>query len=270
MPEISEMPHFRVTVSYDGTEFVGWQRQATGVSVQGLLEDALADLDGRAVAVVGAGRTDAGVHAIGQIAAFSLERSIACRVLVGAINARLPETVRVVGAAEVPAAFHARFDAASKRYLYRMWNADVMSPLERRYAWHVPGALDVEAMSAASRLLEGRHDFSAFRAAGSTVQSSVRVVFRSEIRRSVAALAGLTGSQNPLLVYEISASGFLRHMVRTIVGSLVEVGRGRHPAEWIVNLLVAGDRGQAGPTAPAAGLFLISVTYESSALATGS
>lgn len=265
------MPHFRITLAYDGTDFVGWQRQATGTSVQGLLEDALHDLDGRGVVVIGAGRTDAGVHALGQIAGFSLERPLTCGAVVGAINARLPDTVRVLDAVEVPATFNARFDASAKRYVYRLWNADVSSPFERRYSWHVPGAIDLDAMDAAARVVEGRHDFAGFRAAGSGARSSERVVFSSEMRRSRACFPANGKPEDvrdrSLLIYDVSANGFLRHMVRTLVGSLVEIGRGRRPAEWMGDVLATRDRRQAGPTAPAAGLFLVGVEYDSAALA---
>ena len=175
------MPHFRITLAYDGTDFVGWQRQANGISIQGLLEDALAKLDGRAVAVAGAGRTDSGVHALGQVAAFTLERAMPADAVVRALNAHLPEAIRITSADDVSASFHPRFAARSKTYRYRILNTDIASPFERRYAWHVPGALDVAAMSDAARLLEGEHDFAAFQAAGSDVASTVRDVMASRI-----------------------------------------------------------------------------------------
>ena len=242
----------KITVAYDGTDFVGWQRQANGVSIQGLIEDALEKIHGRAVAVAGAGRTDSGVHALAQVAGFTLERPMAPDVLVRALNAHLPDAIRVTAADEVPASFHPRFAARSKTYRYRMLNSDVASPFERRYAWHVPGPLDLEAMSAAARLLEGEHDFAAFQAAGSDVATTVREILSSR----VAACP-----QPGLVTYEITGTGFLRHMVRTIVGTLVEIGRGRRPADSIAQLLVVGDRALAGPTAPAAGLFLVGVHY---------
>ena len=246
------MPHFKITLAYDGTGFVGWQRQASGVSIQGLLEDALRELDGQPVAVAGAGRTDAGVHALGQVASFSLERSMAPDVLVRALNARLPEQVRAVDAADVPADFHARFGARTKHYRYRLWNADVLDPFERLYAWHVPGRLDVDRMVAAAQLLEGRHDFAAFQAAGGTTRTTERGVYASHLRGTEA---------QRLLVYEITGEGFLRHMVRTIVGTLVEIGRGRHDVEWMREVIASRDRAQAGPTAPPEGLFLVAVGY---------
>jgi len=245
------MPRFKIVLAYDGTDFVGWQRQASGTSIQGLLEDALRALDDRAVTVTGAGRTDAGVHALGQVAAFSLERAIDAGALVRAVNARLPEAVRVLTACEAAAAFNPRFDARAKTYRYRIWNGAVLSPFERRYAWHVPGALDADAMAAAARRLEGRHDFAAFQAAGSEVATTERTIFSSRLSTSGA----------DVISYDISGDGFLRHMVRSMVGTLVEIGRGRRRVEWIDDVLASRDRAAAGPTVPAAGLFLVSVDY---------
>jgi tRNA pseudouridine38-40 synthase len=296
------MPTFKITLAYDGTDFVGWQRQASGLSIQGALEDALCELDDRAVTVTGAGRTDAGVHALGQVASFSLERPLSTDILLRALNARLPETIRVLSATEAPAAFHARFEARRKTYWYRMWNGDVMSPFERGHAWHLVGALDIERMAAAARLIEGRHDFAAFQGAGSATATTERDVFSSSVTRCITdatetiedtegnshrgteaqrksevslclggsvadrlcVLGGLRGSalNGGLIVYEITGNGFLRHMVRTIVGTLIEIGRGRHAAAWIRDVMASRDRAQAGPTAPPAGLFLVDVEYD--------
>ena len=255
------MPTFKVTLAYDGTGFVGWQRQAAGTSIQGLLEEALGHFDCGEVVVTGAGRTDAGVHALGQVAGFSLERAIAPDALVRAVNARLPDAVRVLSAVEAPQTFHARFEALTKIYRYRLWNGDVMSPFERAYAWHVPGPLALEPMSAAARVLEGRHDFAAFQAAGSETLTTTRVVFSSHI------VAGLQACDGRLIVYEIAGSGFLRHMIRNIVGTLVEIGRGRRPVDWVSEVLASRDRARAGPTAPAEGLVLVGVGYAADTLA---
>jgi tRNA pseudouridine38-40 synthase len=261
------MPTFKVILAYDGTDFVGWQRQAAGVSIQGLLEDALRDLDEREVTATGAGRTDAGVHALGQVAAFTIERSLTADTIVRALNARLPDAVRVLAAEEAAASFHPRFDARAKSYRYRIYHSDVLSPFERRYAWHVPRPLDLAAMSAAAKSLEGVHDFAAFQSVGSDPKTTVRdvtsslVLRRAQDERCEFPLMVSLSNHERLITYEISGSGFLRHMVRAIVGSLVEVGRGRRPVEWIAAVMASRDRGQAGPTAPPEGLFLVSVTY---------
>jgi tRNA pseudouridine38-40 synthase len=261
------MSTFKVTVAYDGTDFVGWQRQASGTSIQSLLEDALRGLDGRDVIVTGAGRTDAGVHALGQVASFALHRSIEPAALMRALNARLPAAVRVVDAEHAAETFHARFDATRKFYRYRIWNADVLSPFERAYAWHVRGALDAGAMHDAAALIAGRRDFAAFQAAGSATASTDREVFSSLVLRQAqheregSTLALSLSKHESLFVYEVSGSGFLRHMVRNIVGSLVEIGRGRRPVEWMTQVLEGRARAHAGPTAPPQGLVLVAVAY---------
>jgi tRNA pseudouridine38-40 synthase len=252
------MPTFKLTLAYDGTSFVGWQRQATGTSIQGLLEDALRDLDGRDVSVAGASRTDAGVHALGQVAGVSLERSIDAASLVGALNARLPESVRVLDAAGASPDFHARFDARAKLYRYRLWIGETLLPFERAYSWHLPAPrLDLEAMASAATLFEGRHDFAAFQASGANRRTTERTV------RSVRVTSGASPwTGGSLVIVEVCGEGFLRHMVRTMVGTLVDVGRGHRPPHWVESVLASRDRAQAGPTAPPAGLFLVSVDYE--------
>jgi tRNA pseudouridine38-40 synthase len=251
---------FKLTIAYDGTGLVGWQRQAAGTSVQGLIEDALAELDGRPVAAAGAGRTDAGVHALGQVASAALERSIDAPALVRALNARLPQTVRILRADAVPPAFHARFEARAKTYRYRIWNAAIISPFERGYAWHIPEpTLNMNAMDACARVLEGRHDFAAFQGTGADTATTEREIFTSSVR---GAPDPIGGQPDVILTYEVTGSGFLRHMVRNIVGTLVEIGRGRRPPEWVGEVLASGRREEAGPTAPAQGLFLVSVRYE--------
>ena len=267
------MPTFKITLAYDGTNYVGWQRQAAGISIQGLIEQALRELDGGDVAVTGAGRTDAGVHAMGQVASCSLRRVIDPETLVRALNARLPADVRALSAAAVADDFHARYAATRKTYRYRICNADVLNPFERHYVWHVAGALDVDAMDAAARSLEGRHDFAAFAAAGGTTRTTERTVMRSRVIRTtpeeqivlaprvLRVLRGGDLHRGDLIVYEITGDGFLRHMVRAIAGTLVEVGRGRWPGEQMREVLASRDRGRAGPTAPAGGLFLVGVEY---------
>jgi tRNA pseudouridine38-40 synthase len=248
------MPSFKITIAYDGGPFVGWQRQAAGTSIQALIEDALGELDGRDVAVVGAGRTDAGVHALGQVASFTLVRDTSPDVVVRSLNHKLPPEIRVRSAEEVSASFHARFDATSKRYRYRLWNGDVMNPFERAYVWHVPGALDVPAMAEAAASVEGRHDFAAFQTVGGAPGPTERVI----------TLSTIACGESGLITYDVEGDGFLRHMVRAIVGTLTEVGRGRRTAAWMREVVASRDRSQAGQTAPPHGLFLVNVGYNPS------
>jgi len=255
------MRTLKLTLSYDGTRLVGWQRQAEGDSVQSLLEDALARFEGGPVTVHGAGRTDAGVHALGQVASVQVGFAHDAATLTRALNAQLPEDVRVLAVEDAAPGFHARFDARSKTYRYCIRNGPAASPFERAFVWHVPQPLDVDAMrQAASRLL-GRHDFSAFRSIGTDVPDSVRTLHTSAIVETAGA-APWVGDSAPLLTYEVSGDGFLRHMVRAIVGTLVEVGRGwRDPAQMDA-LLQSRDRARAGATAPPHGLFLVRVVYD--------
>jgi tRNA pseudouridine38-40 synthase len=260
------VPTFKITIAYDGSRFVGWQRQAAGTSVQGLIEDVLRDLDDDDVAVAGAGRTDAGVHALGQVASFTLRRVMAAAVLRRALNSRLPPEVRIVSADEVAASFHARFNARTKTYRYRIWNADLLNPFEREYAWHVRGALAIDAMQAAARSLEGRHDFAAFQAAAVAQRSTDREVFSSHVfAHDDGRGASLRPSPACLITYEITGNGFLRHMVRAIAGSLVDIGSGRRSPQWLHDVVASCDRTKAGPTAPAHGLFLVRVDYAGAA-----
>lgn len=256
------MPNLKLTLAYDGTDYVGWQRQATGRSIQGVLESALAEMEGAPVTVTGAGRTDAGVHALAQVASVHMARDIEPPVLVRALNAKLPADIRVLGADTVSSAFHARFSARSKLYRYCLSNGGVAAPFAARYAWHVAAPLDLDAMRAAGALLRGRHDFASFQSTGSSVRTSVRTLSSLTVERWPACgAAELTaGYGATLIAVEVEADGFLRHMVRAIVGTLVEVGCGRRPAGDIASILASGRRDRAGPTAPARGLFLVRVT----------
>ena len=243
----------KLTVQYDGTDYVGWQRQAAGTSIQGLLEDALLPIEGSHVTVHGAGRTDAGVHALGQVASVKLTATLDALTLARALNAVLPLDLRVARAEEVPDDFHARFSATGKIYDYQLVNAPFVSPFVRRYVWHVIPRLNLDAMSQAAASLVGQHDFAAFQGTGSEVHTSVRTVRRLEWHGS--------GGPNDPLVMRIEGDGFLRHMVRNIAGTLVEIGLGRWPAGEIAAILASKRRARAGTTAPAAGLVLREVLY---------
>jgi tRNA pseudouridine38-40 synthase len=243
----------KITLQYDGTDFVGWQRQASGTSIQGLLEAALRPIEGGAVTVHGAGRTDAGVHALGQVCSCTLTATIEPATLARALNAVLPPEVRVTQAEVAADDFHARFSATGKIYDYRIVSAAFVSPFVRRYVWHILPPLDVASMEAASAVLVGEHDFAAFQAAGSEVHTSIRTIRRID-------WSGTGGADDPL-VLRIEGNGFLRHMVRTIAGTLVEIGLRRRPAGTIGEILDSKARARAGATAPASGLFLRQVLY---------
>jgi tRNA pseudouridine38-40 synthase len=244
------MRTIKLTVAYDGTEFVGWQRQGKGVSIQGLIEEALGAIEGTPVTLHGAGRTDSGVHALGQVATARLTSPIGDTRLARALNAHLPESVRIMEVRTVADDFHARFSAVSKAYEYRIWNARTLPPFIRLYAWHIMEPLDVGAMREATQALVGEHDFAAFR--------SARGVNHTTVREITAAGWTVDGAA---LTFGIAGRGFLRYMVRSLVGTLAEIGRGARPAADLAALLASPDRSAAGRTAPAHGLFLMKVDY---------
>lgn len=240
----------KVTIAYDGTGFVGWQRQDTGESIQGLIEDALAKIEGGVVTLHGAGRTDAGVHALAQVASARLAAEIDDETLTRALNANLPPTIRIDRVETMPDDFHARFSAAGKTYEYRIWNGPAVPPFVRLYTWHVPQPLDVVKMDAASRAIVGEHDFAAFQGTGSRTHTTVRRVTSAGWR-----------ADGPAVTFTISGEGFLRHMVRSLAGTLVEIGHGRRPVDDLARLVDSPARADAGRTAPPHGLFLVSVLY---------
>lgn len=257
---------FKLTLAYDGSDFVGWQRQAEGESIQGVLEEVLARFADAPVTVHGAGRTDAGVHAVGQVASVRLATSIDESTLARALNAQLPEAIRVVHAQAAPDDFHARFSATSKTYRYLISAEPVAWPFTRKMIWHVPERLNVMDMRRAARFLVGRHDFTAFRSTGGGPADSVRTVTRAEVlnlkHADTLRPGGVTGD---VIAIDVAADGFLRHMVRAVVGTLVEVGRGWRRPESVENLVSGVSRAEAGATAPPHGLFLMRVDYDQGA-----
>ena len=240
------MRRIKVTIAYDGGQFHGWQVQPGLPTVQGVLEEIVSEIEGTAVHVAGSGRTDAGVHALGQVAAFSLTNPIPPVNLRRAINRRLPPAVRILDIGEVHAEFHPRFDARAKTYEYRIGRAEVCSPFEWPYVHHYPYPLDEKRMTRLAMVFEGEHDFTAFAAADDSDEagrSKVRTIFASTLE-----------PQPGRLLYRVRGSGFLKHMVRNLVGTLIEAGKGN-----ITDLDELPEK--SGPTAPAKGLFLIGVEY---------
>jgi tRNA pseudouridine38-40 synthase len=247
------MRTLKIVLQYDGTAYAGWQRQANGVAIQAILEDALGPIEGSPVVVHGAGRTDAGVHALAQVATVTLGVTMEPPALARALNAILPRDIRVLTVEETRPGFHARFSATGKVYEYRIVNAPLISPFLYRYAWHVRQPLDLDKVREASALLAGAQDFAAFQGSRAKVTSTRRTV------RSIDWEDG--GGYDLPLVMRIEGNGFLRHMVRNIAGTLVDVGAGRWPPSRVTEILARRDRTQAGPTAPAHGLFLVRVIY---------
>ncbi len=249
------MRRIKITLAYDGTEFHGWQVQPGLPTIQGTLEKVLAEIEGKPVHVIGSGRTDAGVHALAQVAAFDLENRIPLANLRRAMNRLLPGAIRVLEAVEAPADFHPRRHAVSKTYEYRIWRGEICSPFERRYVHHFPYPLEEQRMIEIAPLFEGEHDFTAFAASDEKDRegaSKVRRIFSSRLYR-----------EGDRLIYRVTGSGFLKHMVRNMTGTLLEVGKGNLDAAGLRALLASKKPAGAGPTAPACGLFLIEVRYAS-------
>jgi tRNA pseudouridine38-40 synthase len=247
------MRRIKLTIAYDGTEFNGWQVQPGLPTIQGTLEEIFAGIEKQPVHVAGSGRTDAGVHALAQVAAVTLANPIPLANLRKAVNRLLPASIRITGVEEAALDFNPRYDAISKTYEYRLWREEVCPPFERRYVHHHPYPLDERLMIEAAPRLEGEHDFRAFAASDDRDvlgHSKVRTIFSSRLERC-----------GPKLVYRVTGSGFLKHMVRNIVGTLIEVGKGNCDRERLVRLLAPTAPVKAGPTSPASGLFLVEVRY---------
>lgn len=241
----------KLIISYRGTEFSGWQRQPGKRTVQESIESALEKIWGQKIVLQGSGRTDTGVHALGQVASFNAPRLHSATVLLRALNANLPRDVRVVKCQLVPPSFHARFDALGKTYRYQVWNHLVQDPFTLNTHWHVPRPLDLPAMRRAARLLLGRHDFASFTSnPGYERETTVRTMRRASIMRHAATLT-----------FHFTADGFLYRMVRNLVGALIKVGLGKMSVDEFGKVLRARSRSEAPATAPACGLYLMRVFY---------
>lgn len=246
------MPRYKLTIEYDGTDFCGWQRQPDRSSIQGALEEAAFKLSGERTEPIAAGRTDAGVHARGQVVHLDLSREFPEHEVSGGLNFHLrPLPIAVLSAEQTDAAFHARFSATRRHYLYRIVNRRSPLALDAERAWHVEYALDAEAMHRAAQLLLGNHDFTSFRASACQSASPVKTLDQLDVTRDGEEVR-----------FRVSARSFLHHQVRNMVGTLALVGGGRWTEEDIRHALSAKDRAKAGQTAPACGLYLMQVDYE--------
>lgn len=244
------MRTIKLTLEYDGTDYVGWQLQPNGRSIQGELEKALETLLKAPTRVHGSGRTDSGVHALGQVASFTTERTIPLKAFDKGLNSLLPRDIAVLKAEEAEEGFEARKNAKGKLYRYTILNRPMRSPVERRYVWEVFQRLDVEAMIGASRCLLGTHDFAAFRASDCEAKTTVRELRRIDFER-----------EGDRIAISFEASGFMKHMIRNLVGTLVEVGLGKMSVQSVRETLESRERIRAGPTAPGKGLCLVAVRY---------
>ncbi|MFO7965691.1 MAG: tRNA pseudouridine(38-40) synthase TruA [Desulfobacterales bacterium] len=242
--------NFKLTIEYDGGAYHGWQRQSDKASIQDEIERALAAMTGRNVVLNGSGRTDAGVHALGQTANFRCDTELTPDIFAKGLNSLLPNDIVVTSCCYADNDFHARYDVKSKRYCYCILNRPIRSAIGRGHAWHIRKKLDIDGMQKAARHLVGTHDFKSFQAQGSGIENTNRHIMDLQILR-----------KNDRITIEIQADGFLRFMVRTIVGTLVNVGQGKLSPDDVKDILTSKDRSRAGATAPPHGLFLISVNY---------
>ena len=242
---------FKLVIEYDGTAFHGWQRQTSDRTVQAAIETALAVMTREPVTLIGSGRTDAGVHALAQVASFRTRSRLTAQAFLNGLNSLLPDDVVIRTCELMPDAFHARFDVTSKHYRYHILNRPQAPAIGRQFVWHIRNPLDIAAMARAADCLTGTYDFKAFEGTGSPRAHTIRTVTTSQLID--------TGNGN--LIYDIEANGFLRYMVRNVVGTLVEVGGGRITVVAVRNILQSRDRSRAGATAPPQGLFLMDVSY---------
>jgi tRNA pseudouridine38-40 synthase len=243
--------NFKITIEYDGTAYHGWQRQAKDRTIQGEIEKALMTMTGNRVTLTGSGRTDAGVHAFGQVANFHCHTALDHMVFQKGLNSLLPKDIVITMCTPVSEKFHARYDVKSKSYHYRILNRNLPAAIFRQYAWHIPKPLNLDAMAGSLPYFTGTHDFKAFEGTGSPRANTIRSVMHTDLEKN----------HDGYLVFKIQGSGFLRFMVRNIVGTLVDVGLEKITPHDVNNILLSKDRNLAGITAPAHGLFLMRVNY---------
>lgn len=243
--------NFKLIIEYDGGAYHGWQRQKNERTIQADIEQALGAMTGQAPKLIGSGRTDAGVHALGQAAHFRCDTDLTADVFLRGLNSLLSDDIVIHSCRRVDDGFHARYDAKSKLYQYRILNRDRPKAVGRQYVWFIRQALDCRVMRACLAHLIGRHDFKTFQGSGSPRSSTIRTIMRAD----------LSESEQGALVIDLEADGFLKYMVRSIVGTVVEAGRGKITPLEFKSILASGDRSRAGATAPAKGLFLVAVTY---------
>lgn len=248
-------------IQYDGTDYHGWQVQPGAITIQAVLEDSLGRITGQVTTLIVAGRTDAGVHALGQVAAFSTASPLPATTLMRALNALLPGDIRIMDAVDEKEEFHPRYDARGKTYFYLIALGSTLSPFFERYAWRLPCPLDTQRMARAAEYLKGTHDFSSFRASGCGAKSPVRTVSSVSVERYHSLDFMTAEIRGDFLKVQVEGDAFLRHMVRAMVGTLVETGKGKIAPEEVGKILRSRDRNLAGPTAPAKGLFLERVWY---------
>jgi tRNA pseudouridine38-40 synthase len=254
------MRQIKLVIEYDGSAYQGWQSQKSRKTIQDILCGATAGITGDEVKLTGASRTDAGVHALGQVAAFSTPSALPADILKRALNAKLPPDIRIIAAEEI-SLFHPRYDAIRKRYFYLIRMDRNESAFFHKYAWHVRAPLDLHAMRNAAALLSGEHDFSSFRGSGCSAKTPVRTVHTVQISAFDTMEFMTASTKGSFVKITVEANAFLRHMVRNIVGTLVEVGKGRMTVDGVRDILASKDRTKAGPTAPSHGLFLEAVFY---------
>ena len=245
------LKNFKLIIEYDGSSYHGWQKQKNDRTIQGEIEKALTTMTGKKIVLTGSGRTDAGVHAYGQAANFICDTELSCKVFQKGLNSLLPKDIVIKECCQADEKFHARYDAKSKTYNYRILNRPIPAAICRQYAWFIPKRLDLDAMRCAIRHIIGRHDFKAFEGAGSPRSNTTRCIIKAELAKK----------DRGYLVFEIEADGFLRFMVRNIVGTLVDVGLCKITPDDFKQILLSRDREQAGATAPPHGLFLMNVKY---------